>query len=329
MICFLTFICLLSLPLEYRRYRCDLCGPSGMVTFENYENIVSLPGLGEVTCGELEYAAYRNNTFDSEACPLIGVYVREACCSAFDPTYCQVCGPDGLIPYAYDENIASIPDIGDVTCYDIFLAGYYGESPLKANCSVISEVAQESCCRQIYTSCDVCGPYSAIPYENDDLIVSVPGVGNSTCYSLYYDAYLNGTVDNETCRDLVEVGRERCCESLYFDTCYLCGVGLNVSDTNANITSPDSEQSSTCGVLEYYALIGYFDDSDCAYFTSLAAQPCCGFIPSSSPAPTEDPSQAPVPPAGSAAGMPTKLGSVRTIASVATLAAATCLWLAT
>jgi hypothetical protein len=285
-----------------------------------------------MTCGELQYGAYQNSSLDSDSCSVVAGYAREACCFDFTGGYCSVCGPNGLIPYAYDEYITTIPGVGNATCYGIFLAAYYGEPPLNATCPVLSEVAQESCCRRFVSSCELCSPYSAIPYENDDISVTVPGGGgNGTCYELYYGAYVYSTgLENETCQAFSEVARESCCESVYFDPCYLCGPGQNVSNPFFYVTSPVSEDSSTCGFLESYALLGYFDETECAYFSSLAVEPCCDINPSPVPTDTfvDEPTSAPVMPAGSA-GMPKSLVSVRTTASVMALTTATCLWLAT
>lgn len=129
------------------------------MTQDYYGINLTIPGFGDVTCGDIDYAAYQNSSLDSETCPVVARYAAEVCCSTFPGAdFCEVCGPNGIIAYANDNVTTTIPGVGNATCYDIFLAAYYGVPELNATCSVLSDVAQESCCRDIYASCQVRAP---------------------------------------------------------------------------------------------------------------------------------------------------------------------------
>jgi hypothetical protein len=272
---------------------CKLCGATGQVRYDYYGNNLTIPGFGELTCGDLDYAAYRNASLDNDTCSFVQPYARETCCYEYPVfEYCEVCGPSAVIPYAYDNVTATIPGVGDVSCYDIFLSAYDSYPLLNATCSVLSEVAQESCCREFANvSCVVCGAYGFIPYSNDDINVTVPGVGGMTCYDLHYSAYYNGTIDNETCPAYTAVAQESCCYDdaiIYYEPCYICGPGQSVIDNGDSVTLPEGD-SISCGGIDYFALEGYLNETECTYITDLSADLCCPPpVESSMPSPPTD-----------------------------------------
>lgn len=176
----------------------------------------------------------------------------------------------------------------------------------------------------------VCGADGFIPYTKDNVSVTVPGIGDFTCYEIYFGAYLNGTIDNETCPDFSTVAQESCCYysgDLYYEPCYVCGIGQNVTAGAGTVTTPEGEVIG-CDLIEFYSLLGYLNETECASITELSAETCCP-TPADTPMPSE--------PGGgdTPAGSPTpgssgtsKLRNGKAAASLAALTAATFIWLA-
>ena len=256
-----------------------------MITSDYYGITLSVPGIGETTCGEIDSAAYKNSSLNSDTCPVVGEYAREVCC--FEFSSCEVCGPNGVIPHSNDDVTTMIPGIGEVTCYDISLAAYSSSEPSwnETSCSILSEVAMEPCCSELSNvTCYLCGASGFIPRSNDDFVVSVPGIGNTTCYDIYYGAYVNGDIDSDSCPDVSAAAKESCCfydSNIYYEPCYICGPGQNVSNSGGILTTPEGDAVS-CELIEIYALKGYLNETECSYVSGLSVRSCCGAASGSS-----------------------------------------------
>jgi hypothetical protein len=114
--------------------------------------------------------------------------------------------------------------------------------------------------------------------------VSVPGLGNYTCYDLYLSVYAGGdfTLSNDTCV-LQEAGSSTCCEAAGpYPECLICGDGIVAPDATFFVEG----YPVPCDLLDYTAQAGYFNETECAYnISSLAGPSCCAgsIIPSAAP----------------------------------------------
>ena len=102
-----------------------------------------------------------------------------------------------------------------------------------------------------------------------------------SCYQIRYDAYFALNIYGDTCQLVQDEARETCC--LYTNStpplgstvCTVCGGdgGGGITFPDANITRLSGENVS-CSFVGEYAEKGYLDETQCAYFQSIAG-PCC------------------------------------------------------
>jgi hypothetical protein len=124
-----------------------------------------------------------------------------------------------------------------------------------------------------------------------------PTIGTLTCYDVGYGSYVDGSIANETCSLVQELVAETCCVPQGpYSSCSICG---DDGDKNNNhiggivfpyetilVNEGAGEYPLLCGSLGYIAEAGYLDETFCAYFSSMAAGPCCGvasMLPSAAP----------------------------------------------
>jgi hypothetical protein len=112
--------------------------------------------------------------------------------------------------------------------------------------------------------------------------VTVPGLGNYTCYDLYLSVYAGGNfrLSNDTCV-LQEAGSYTCCETA--GPCLICGDGgIAFPDATAFV---EGGYPVPCDLLGDAVEAAYLNEIECAFISAMVGPSCCAgsIIPSAAP----------------------------------------------
>jgi hypothetical protein len=119
---------------------CDICSFKGLVPPRNYGNPVTVPGLGDTTCGELIYAAYQSFSLPDGSCPAASDAAAAACCEPF----CELCSTS-FIPLSRSDIPVSIPGFESITtCSEMDSAAYMDLTIPGESCPAFAEIAENS-----------------------------------------------------------------------------------------------------------------------------------------------------------------------------------------
>jgi hypothetical protein len=119
---------------------CGICGFNTIIPSGSSGNPVTVPGLGETTCGELSYAAYQNFSLPEGSCPAVSEAAADACCESF----CELCSSSFIPSSKYGIPI-SVPGFEDITtCGELDRAAYVDVTITGESCSVFAEIAEST-----------------------------------------------------------------------------------------------------------------------------------------------------------------------------------------
>jgi len=282
---------------------CYVCGETySYIAIDNYGIEVEVPVLGNATCQDVKRSAYLLDDFDSETCSLVASAVSDACCAVNSTNsvipYCNVCPRTFMDRRLFNQTIMSY----DLTCSEIYTASYSGTGLSSYECTVLQLFAKDTCCGT--SSCSICPGGVSMSRSNELVITfSNPTIEPMTCYQIFLGSYMYGTIVDETCQLIQDEARERCClwtnttpmGGLETSQCSVCSEGGGVAFPDVNITRSVGGENVSCSFVGEYAEKGYFDETECDYFKSIAG-PCCA-VPNSTGVPEDGATVAPNSPA--------------------------------
>jgi len=177
------------------------------------------------------------------------------------------------------DTVTTIPGLGEFTCYEVKDAAYFNYPALNVTCDVLSQVAQESCCRESHMYCEVCGPNAYMTPDYNNMSVTLPNMEMRTCQDVYMASYIDGNINQETCSAVSALVNKTCCRDSFSTPhvlCNICGIGKNITNPSGNITLYDGTYFGTCSQIGNSAGLGNYNEFDCAYLQLLAVDKCCG-----------------------------------------------------
>ncbi len=186
---------------------CNLCD-SSFISYSEYDTAITVPGSDYIqTCGDLDYAAYRNVTITGESCPAFAEIAESSCCAY----YCDICGPNAYIYYDnFGVNLTNVPGFGNTTCRDIYLYS----SIDRESCPTVGASVRDSCCSDFnityYDPCYICGVGNDIVTPLATLIAP-DGFELGSC-SLFGTYAQNGLYNNYTCGYFQSLAASVCCD---------------------------------------------------------------------------------------------------------------------
>ncbi len=243
-------------------------------------------------------------------------------------TCTSLCASGDYIPFENYSNNVTTPELGEISCAALGLAEASVSIPDNL-CPLYTAAAQSGCCEY---QCDLCGQTAIVSFEKWDtpVSVSIQGYEGFTCGDFANAAYANFSIPASTCLSIGDVVQQTCCEATVSD-CNICG-GEFMYPT-AIVTLEDYQLSCD-------SLPSFLTSTECDAVSPLVFPTCCGATsatpsmtpvtgaptpslpgpssPSQPGVPTESSSSVPAPLADGA----TTLFSIKTAASVLSLAVA-------
>ncbi len=213
---------------------CNLCN-SSYIYYSKHEFPITVPGFDYIqTCGDLDYAAYRNATITGESCPAFAEIAEINCCSYS----CEICGPNAYISSDnYGVSLTNIPAFGNTTCQEIRYAAYSYSSLDRENCPTIRASVSDSCCSNInityYDPCYICGVGNDIATPRATLIAP-DGYELESCSMLGTYAE-QGLYNSSGCGYLQSLAAGVCCDGALNASTSSSGSDVDTE----NVTTPE------------------------------------------------------------------------------------------
>jgi hypothetical protein len=236
-----------STSRELQDSPCLVCGEGYGSSRDNFENVLTMTidGFDGTTCGDLNTAAYSENSTlvaSDSACPsFIEAANASGCCDSF----CYVCAE---FQYASFYDIVEVPGFPDGTsCYDIYEATFYTDISAKSCPDVTAAAEAGGCCYDVSSyvvDCSLCGDGTLYP----DALATEGGT--VTCAELQY--VLNAT----TCAVSAAKYAPICCASSELPVVVPSAAPV-ASPTEAPATPQSSDSTtiwSTAAVLSVMGL---------------------------------------------------------------------------
>ena len=273
-------------------FNCSICGPDWEVTLTDAE--IEVPFYDDlITCGELQTQGASGQLGPAQ-CTESELIARNdgecGCIPVGGFATCSVCGDDSetLSP---NRTLDSPGFADDITCGTLQEAGASGLlNPVQCTASQVAAAANCDCAPIGYT-CSVCGENAASlsPETN----ITVPGLDPVNCGAVE-TAGLDGMLTPAECAIVGPVAQAACnCAPIGW-TCSICGEGF--APTNLNATFIPDDDQFTCGDAHVAGKEGMLGPNVCSLYVPLAVTSCGCEVDTSTPAPVEDPTAAPVDP---------------------------------